>query len=207
MTNLVGIIKKDGQVVPFESDNVIVEFDSEFSKGNEILIHEPFNINRLVIYVKGDNNKILIGGGHVHYSLTIYVGHGSTVEIGKNFNCRHATFFIAEEPKLLIKIGDDCLFSSDIQLRTSDSHSIYSLENPRTPLNKAKRGIEIGDHCWIGHNVILLKDVTLENDVVVGMRSLLTQGIYKSSSIYAGSPARCIRSNIGWSGDNPSKLK
>ena len=63
MTNLVGIIKKDGQVVPFESDNVIVEFDSEFSKGNEILIHEPFNINRLVIYVKGDNNKILIGGG------------------------------------------------------------------------------------------------------------------------------------------------
>ena len=137
-------------------------------------------------------------------SLTINIGYNSNIIIGKNFQCGSAVFFISEEPNLTIQIGDDCMFSSSIQLRTSDSHSIYSLEKPNEVLNKAKKGIIIGNHCWIGHNVFILKDTIIGNNCVIGMRSLVTRGIYPDNAVYAGSPAKCIKTNIGWSSTNPS---
>ena len=153
----------------------------------------------------GKNNIIIVDSGlRIKDSLTINIGKNSKVIIGKNFQCGSAIFFINEEPNLIIQIGDDCMFSSAIQLRTSDSHSIYNLNNPNKSLNKAIKGINIGNHCWIGHNVFILKDVTIGNNCVVGMRSLVTRGMYPDNSIYAGSPAKCIKTNIGWSSTNPS---
>lgn len=54
-------------------------------------------------------------------------------------------------------------------------------------------GINIGDDCWIGNNVIILDGVILGKGCVVGAGAVVTQS-FPDKSVIAGVPARLIKS-------------
>lgn len=95
-----------------------------------------------------------------------------------------------------IKIGKDCLFSSDVELRTGDSHAVKNLQNER--INKSKN-IMIGDYVWIGHKVIVLKGVQIENNTIVGIGSVVTKSPKKEYVAIAGNPAKIVKEKVTWS--------
>ena len=122
---------------------------------------------------------------------TIAVGdNGSFISIGDGTSIgKSATIVALEFAK--IRIGSNCLFSSNISIRNSDSHSIIDLrDNYR---RNAARDITIGNHVWLGENVTVLKGVEICDDVVIGNRSMLTKGCYQSNNIYAGFPVKLLR--------------
>ena len=87
------------------------------------------------------------------------------------------------------------MFSDTITFRTGDSHSILGSDGKR--INKAK-DITIGDHVWIGQQVIVLKGSTVGADSIVGTGSLLTGKTYDSNSIIAGIPAKTVKQHVSW---------
>ena len=87
------------------------------------------------------------------------------------------------------------MFSDTITFRTGDSHSILDSDGKR--INKAK-DIAIGDHVWIGQQVIVLKGSTVGADSIVGTGSLLTGKTYDSNSVIAGSPAKIVKQHVSW---------
>ncbi len=88
------------------------------------------------------------------------------------------------------------MFSSGIIISTTDYHSVISKDDG-VRVNDSK-DIVIGNHVWLGRNVCVLKGVTIADDIVVGMGSMVSRSLELEHSVYAGSPARRIKSDVTW---------
>jgi GNAT superfamily N-acetyltransferase len=53
--------------------------------------------------------------------------------------------------------------------------------------------IKIGDHCWIGANVVLLPGVQLGPRTIVGAGSIVTKSFPEGNCVIVGNPARLLR--------------
>ena len=102
-------------------------------------------------------------------------------------------FSVSESTNCIV--GNDCLFSTEIVIRTSDSHTILNETGER--INHAKDVI-IGNHVWVGYRVLITKGVTLPQNCVVGTGSVVTKSIDKSGTVIGGVPAKIVKENINW---------
>ena len=94
-----------------------------------------------------------------------------------------------------IRIGNDCLLSSEIVFRTGDSHSIVDLNGHR--INSAD-DIEIGNHVWIGHRALIQKGVNISNNTVIATGAIVTKSFEETNIILAGVPAKIVKHSIDW---------
>ncbi len=95
-----------------------------------------------------------------------------------------------------IDIGEDCLFAEGIILRDNDGHQINS-GNGDSNDSEAKE-VKIGNHCWIGQRAMILKGVSLADNVIVGAGAVVA-GSFSSGVAVAGIPAKIIKENVSWS--------
>lgn len=126
------------------------------------------------------------------------------LEIGRKFT-------IVDNYKILlphstsINIGEDCMFSWNIVMDSSDDHSIFNVitgENINSTYNIAKgRRIVIGNHVWVGNGACILYHTRIGDGSIVGAMSLV-KGKVLNNCIAAGNPARVIKKNIAWSRKN-----
>lgn len=143
----------------------------------------------------GNNNNIVIGCNCKGKFTEFYIeDNNGAIEVGDNTSfCGKAHLAVIEGTK--IKIGENCLFSSDIVLRTGDSHSILDLNGKR--INPSK-DIVIKNHVWVGHKVSINKNVTIEENTMIGTGAIVTKSTMKSNVIVAGVPAKIVKENINW---------
>lgn len=166
--------------------------------GNSIIIGDNSSLADCRFLIKGKNNKITIGKHCALKGVRFWMsGDNNEIIIGDYTTVGHNTEFATLEGTC-ISVGKDCMFSHDIQVRTSDSHSILDQYGKRT--NPAKN-IHIGNHVWIGLEVILLKGSEITDNSVVAARSMVTKPFTKEGSLIGGAPAKEIKSNINWSRD------
>jgi acetyltransferase-like isoleucine patch superfamily enzyme len=167
---------------------------------NKIFIDNTCTLNNVKIYIRGNSNKIVINQYCIFNCQlnsgilwNIYIeDNNNTLIIGER-SVFHDVHLALTEGKL-IKIGKDCLFSSDIDVRTGDSHSILS-EGKR--INPA-RSVAIEDHVWIGAHCSILKGSVIPDNSIVATRSVVTKSFFKSGVILAGNPAEIIKEGINW---------
>lgn len=164
-------------------------------KNNQIIMHGSGLLNRCCIQILGDNNVIEIHDDVLIVDGTLNIeDSGNRIEIGKHSRlCGSVSMGCIEGTT--ISIGENCLFSSDITIRTGDSHSILDEKGKR--MNPSS-DVVINDHVWVGHKVTLNKGVHIERDTVLGACSLVTESIPHSNVIIAGVPAKIIKENINW---------
>ena len=134
--------------------------------------------------------------------LDIYGVSNQEFKVGKNFSCNGCKLTSDSELNLQILIGEDCMFANNIILRTADSHSIYD-KDTNDILNLGKN-IVIGNHVWLTGNVTVLKGVTINENCVIGHGSIVTKNC-DANSVYAGCPAKKIKTNISWDRKSPDK--
>lgn len=88
-----------------------------------------------------------------------------------------------------IEIGDNNMFGPDIYI-TDSNHSYNEHVSPRKlPMQKGK--VIIGNNCWLGAKVVILKDVELGDNCVVGAGAVVTKSFPKGSVI-GGIPAKIL---------------
>ncbi len=168
---------------------------SKKSINNDVFVDSNCVIEKLTVQVFGNNNKIIIEKGCYIADLTVHIeDNNNTVVIGKNSNlCGVIKLSSIEGTK--ITIGEDCLFSSEIDVRTGDGHAI--LDENFTRINPSK-DVQIGNHVWVGYRAMLLKGSHIHNNSIVGANSTVTGDIGESDVAVAGTPAKIVKRNINW---------
>jgi acetyltransferase-like isoleucine patch superfamily enzyme len=150
------------------------------------------NLNHCTIEL--GRNSVLEIGDDCRINGRITVGYNSLVRIGRGLSVTRNINIRAVE-STSITIGEDCLFGSDITIRTTDGHPIYDAKS-RERIN-ASKSIAIGNHVWIADSAYLLKGVTIGDASVVGACSLVTKSV-PDHCVCAGNPARVVKTGITW---------
>lgn len=91
-----------------------------------------------------------------------------------------------------VKIGNHSLIGPNCNI-IGGNHNFSDLTIPIKLQGNTEKGIVIGSDVWIGAGVSIVDGVTIGDGVVVGAGSIVTKNI-PSMSIYAGNPAKKIRS-------------
>jgi len=171
---------------------------------NYIEIHEPFPKDSLYICICG-NTKIVIGSTilvkdkcNMKLSIMNWYGRESSLVIGNNLKCNGMTIFFGPEGSS-IQIGDNCMTSWNIQLSASDHHPIVDTNGK--VINRCGN-ISIGNHVWIGMNAVLLKNIIIPDNCIIGAGAVVSGKFSESNCILAGNPAEIVRRGINWGREN-----
>ncbi len=173
-----------------------VEIDIR-GNGNTIIFGEMSQIYQVNITIYGDNNVIEIGERNYLLQASFAVeDSNNTIKIGDHtYIYNHTEIAVMEGTSLIF--GEDCLLSSDITIRTGDSHRIESVKTGER-LNLSE-DIVIGNHVWIGKRAMILKGVRLGSGSIVAGGAIVTSGCPDTVNVVVGgNPARILRQGCTW---------
>lgn len=150
-------------------------------------------LGRHVVFFQSNKYAIEIGeNSFIGDGVRLKAGFDGKIKIGKNVKVHDYSFIFAQET---LTIGDNTLISPHVFI-TDFNHKIP--HSTHWHLLASKTGyinsrVSIGNHVWIGANVVILPGVTIADDTVIGAGSVVTKNISKGS-IAVGNPARVISS-------------
>lgn len=147
----------------------------------------------------GDRSRTKICGGQHTLNLQAFVYSAATLEIGIGTVAYGLRVWVSEERSL--RIGERCLFSEGISIRTTDHHSIFEIETSN--LLNQPADILIGDRVWVNQDVTILKGVTIGSGSIIGAKALVVRPV-PSVELWSGVPARMIRQKVSWLEPNPA---
>lgn len=171
-------------------------------KGNILFCEPGVTLRNSTLVFGGSNALIYMGTADHPYMLNAVLYHHSVLAFGRK------SFFngivnIALGERQHVVVGDGCMFSFGIWLRTSDVHLIYDC-NSKQRVNPS-RSIFIGDHVWVGQDAMILKGSHLGSGSIIGAKSVVTGKKIPSNSSWAGNPARQIKQGIFWEGSSVNR--
>lgn len=163
--------------------------------GNHNNVYLHGSIEGCNIRIEGDNNVLLIEEKTTLHNCTIIIrGNNCNVKIGKSTRIQSNGKIVCQGDSVGIRIGELCLFSENIDIWNSDTHTIYDIHN--VVINKPQ-SVNIGNHVWLGKGVSILKGVSIADNVVIGMDSVVTTSFHKNCVI-AGNPAKVLKEGTNW---------
>lgn len=130
------------------------------------------------------------GKGRVYFDKNCYVRCSNGV-----LKIEHGVFFNRGcniVSHVGIDIGADCMFGPNVSIYDSD-HVFSDPSKPFRNQGYAKAPVRIGGNCWIGTNSVVTKGTVIGSNTVVGANSVV-RGTMEDSALYAGQPAKMIRS-------------
>lgn len=138
------------------------------------------------------NARFEVTGGtfKVLYNGDIAVFSNAVLKVGNSYinnNCRIRC-------GAQITIGDDCAIAYDVKIIDSDFHV---LKYDGKESSRRGRGIEIGNHVWIGAGAMILKDVHIGDGAVIAAGAVVTKDV-PPKALVAGCPAVVVKENVEW---------
>ena len=183
------IIEKRGRVVNSRL--------SIIGNNNRIYIAKGCILRNVELHIRGDNHLIEFGENCKVYEWGSFwcEGHANVISIGKNTTIRSA-HFCAQEQNTSIILGESCMLSNNLEIRTSDSHPYYTIGTVNR-LNQAA-SVFIGNRVWICAKTSILKGVNVGDGSIIGYASVLSSKEIPQNSLVAGVPAKVIRTGVYW---------
>ena len=106
-------------------------------------------------------------------------------------NCDFMPRIVPLYPKL-IKLHDNVSIASGVTFITHDfSFSILNKKYSKNLILEKKGCIEIGSNCYIGARVLLMPNIKVNDNIIVGAGSIVTRDL-KEEGVYVGIPAKKI---------------
>jgi len=120
-------------------------------------------------------------------TLMTFAGKPSNLTIGPAGYMNQKVFLEAIAP---VTIGVGCAFGMEAMVLTS--HHEVADDGTWSPTSTG-RPVTIGDRVWVGARVTILPGTIIESDVIIAAGAVV-HGTLRSHGVYAGVPARRIRS-------------
>ena len=96
-----------------------------------------------------------------------------------------------------IEIGDDVWTGHNVYI-TDQNHGYEDISLPISKQSQPERAVKIGSGSWLGYGSVVLPGVTIGEHCVIGANSVVTRDV-PSYSVAVGVPARVIKRYINGS--------
>lgn len=144
-----------------------------YSKG----VYNTYSVN----HTKGNVTSKISADVRLSNSKNIFIGYNSYINGG----------FIFASPNAKIIIGDNCLISYNVHIRTM-THNYNSRDDLINQQGHIEKDIVIGNDVWIGFGVQIMCGITIGNGAVIAAGSIVTKNI-PEYAVVAGIPAKVIK--------------
>ncbi len=137
---------------------------------------------------------IIKGKASIGRGSGISIASGAVLELGEFFTITGNSSIVCHKE---ITFGADCLLSWDVQVMDTDLHSIV---NSTGEIINTPRPVRIGNHVWIGCRNVILKGVTIADNIIVSANSTLTKSCSDSNCVISGSGKDVVvlKRNVNW---------
>ena len=112
--------------------------------------------------------------------------------IGENTEIIGNVYNFGSEP-YLIEVGKNCLISSNVSFMTHDGgiNVLNNLNYFEERMDKLAP-IKVGDNVFIGARAVIMPGVTIGNNCIIGLGSIVTKDV-EDNSVVCGIPAKKIK--------------
>ena len=111
----------------------------------------------------------------------------AVIEIGARCRLNGTTIHARER----VQLGEDCYTAAGTTIVDSNGH-VADADKRAAGGRDEPRPVIIGNRVWTGQNVIILKGVTIGNDVIIGAGSVVTSDL-PAGTLCAGQPAQVVK--------------
>ena len=179
-------------------------FGSSLIKKSMVLIKGNYNtvefpnakLKNCRIIIKGNSNTILIKDNCYLENVELYIeDSNNSIIIGEGTEMYGPIQLAAIEGTSII-IGEKCLFSQNISVRTGDSHSI--LDSSTSKRINPSKDVVLKEHIWVGYGSTILKGCVIESNSVIAAGSVVVGKEYPANSVIGGNHAKVIKTDINW---------
>lgn len=187
---LMPFLKQSGGML-FIGHRVKISHAYQLSTGKNTIIEDNVYINAL-------SEKGIIMGSNVSIARDCIIictgviaqkGKGITIGDGTGINARA---YLSGQGG--IEIGRNVIFGPEVKI-FSENHNYADHELAIKAQGVTRKGVIIGDNCWLGAGTTVLDGVTIGEGCVIAAGSVVTRSI-PENSIAAGVPARIIKNRI-----------
>jgi acetyltransferase-like isoleucine patch superfamily enzyme len=94
-----------------------------------------------------------------------------------------------------ITIGDDTIMGNFVSFHAEN----HNYQDPGIPIRLQgvnRKGIRVGNNCWIGAKATILDGAFINAGCIVAAGAVVREGVYQENSILAGVPAKVIKSRL-----------
>jgi acetyltransferase-like isoleucine patch superfamily enzyme len=134
------------------------------------------------IIIKGEENMLVIADGvrcKMFCNFLIYPNANLKINNNVFFNNYCSVTCLGK-----IEIGENTLFGEGVKLYDHNHKHSFLDGSLKVNPNDFKIGsIKIGKNCWIGSNVIILKDVEIGDNVIIGANCLIFKSIPSNTMV------------------------
>lgn len=143
--------------------------------------------------MEADDAELSIGSD-TEVKFSFRIGNKSRIIIGDRFYSTGGGLLSASEGTTL-RIGNDCLFAIQMDLRTDHAHPIFDRRTGKR--TNPSQDVTIGDHVWLGPYARVYPGAVIGEGCVIGSGSLVNSTV-PPNTVAIGVPAKVVRRNIVW---------
>lgn len=176
-------------IIPLKKTCMILDKSAEIRIKKALYLGENSIVpnGRSTILRMDKGSKLIVENEfRVYYGGDIICFPNSCLELGDGFFNSNVKIRCMKH----ISIGKEVFISHNVTIMDSDAHHLED-----RPVNTIP--ITIGNHVWIGSNVIILKGVHIGDGAVIGAGSVVTRDV-PANTLAVGNPAQIVRANIKW---------
>tara|TARA_B100001996_G_scaffold331343_1_gene279945 strand:+ start:166 stop:888 length:723 start_codon:yes stop_codon:yes gene_type:complete len=180
----------------FVGRGVKIDFKKSIYSGKNLILEDRVYINGLSKKGIFFGKNCTVGREAIILSTGVIRNIGEGVKIGSNTAIGARNFISGQGG---IEIGSDVIMGPDIRI-FSENHNFLNSSKIIKDQGENRKGVKVGDNCWIGANVTILDGVNIGDNSIIAAGSVVNES-FKNDVLIGGVPARVLKDLNKDSGD------
>lgn len=182
--------KRSGGLV-FIGRNVSIRHSYLFTTGRNLILEDNVHINALSYNGIHMGDDVSIARDSILVCTGVIANKGIGISIGSGTGINAGAYLGGQGG---ISIGKQVIIGPGVKI-FSENHNFSSVNIPIKDQGVSRKGVSVGDNCWIGASVTILDGVSIGTGSVIAAGSVVTRSV-PENSVAAGVPAKIIKNRL-----------